>query len=191
VSAPDQVQEESQSPAEVTEQPAAPAEVPAAPAEVPAAPAELPAAATEAIRAAVHAEFDEVLPYVVEAMRRNNAFDEINDRLRAAERRIEARQERPVIVGMHRVLDRIRHLDFDQTIKQALADDVAKVLTEAGYEETGCIGEHYDPDRHDAIDGRAMDGKASVTKVHTHGLASFGDVVVRAKVEISPGPAVL
>lgn len=184
MSAPDQVEEESQSPAGVTEQPAAPAEVPAAP-------AELPAAATEAIRAAVHAEFDEVLPYVVEAMRRNNAFDEISDRLRAAERRIEARQERPVIVGMHRVLDRIRHLDFDQTIKQALADDVAKVLTEAGYEETGCIGEHYDPDRHDAIDGRAMDGKASVTKVHTHGLASFGDVVVRAKVEISPGPAVL
>jgi molecular chaperone GrpE (heat shock protein) len=149
----------------------------------------LPAGATEAIRSAVHSEFDEVLPYVVEALRRNNAFDEINDRLRAAERRIEARQERPVIVSMHQVLDRIRHFDFDQTIKQALADDVARVLTEAGYEETGRTGEDYDPARHDAIDGRAVDGKALVTKVHTHGLTSFGDVVVRAKVEISPGPA--
>jgi molecular chaperone GrpE (heat shock protein) len=148
----------------------------------------LPAGAAEAIRSAVHAEFDEVLPYVVEALRRNNAFDEINDRLRAAERRIETRQERPMIIGLHRVLDRIRHLDFDQEIKQALADDLARVLTEAGYEETGQVGEDYNPGRHDAIDGYATDGKASVTKVHTYGLTSFGDVIVRAKVEISPGP---
>lgn len=151
----------------------------------------LPAGATEAIRTAVHAEFDEVLPYVVDALRRNNAFDEINERLRAAERRIEARQERPVIAGVHRVLDRIRHLDFDREIKQALADDIARVLTEAGYQETGCVGEDFDPACHDAIDGRAVDGKAVVTAVHTHGLISFGDVVVRAKVEISPGPSAL
>jgi molecular chaperone GrpE (heat shock protein) len=150
---------------------------------------ELPAGAAEAIRTAVHAEFDEVLPYVVEALRRDNAFDEINERLRAAERRIEARQERPVVLGVHRVLDRIRHFEFDQAIKQALTDDIARVLAEAGYQETGCVGEAYDPATHDAIDGRAVDGKAVVTTVHTRGLASFGDVVVRAKVEISPGPS--
>jgi hypothetical protein len=147
----------------------------------------LPSGATEAIRAAVHAEFDDVLPHVVEALRRNNAFDEINERLRLAERRIEARQERPVIVGVHRMLDRIRHLDFDEAIKQALEDDIVRVLTDAGYEETGQAGEAYDPSRHDAIGGRAVDGMAMVTKVHTHGLVAFGDVVVRAKVEISPG----
>jgi hypothetical protein len=147
----------------------------------------LPAGATEAIRTAVHAEFDAVLPYVVEALRRNNAFDEINDRLRAAERRIEARQERPVIVGVHRVLDRVRHLEFDETVKQALEDDIARLLADAGFVETGEVGEEYDPVCHDAIDGRAMDGKAVVSKVHGYGLTSFGDVVVRAKVEISPG----
>jgi molecular chaperone GrpE (heat shock protein) len=151
----------------------------------------LPAGAADAIRTAVHAEFDEVLPYVVEALRRNNAFDEINDRLRAAERRIEARQERPVVIGVHRVLDRIRHLEFDLAIKQALADDIARVLAEAGYQETGHVGEDYDPARHEAIDGRAVDGKAAIITVHTHGLTSFGDVVVRAKVEISPGPSAL
>jgi molecular chaperone GrpE (heat shock protein) len=151
----------------------------------------LPAAAADAIRAAVHAEFDEVLPYVLEALRRNNAFDEINDRLRRAEGRIQARQERPVIIGVHRVLDRIRHLEFDLAVKQALADDIARVLTDAGYQETGQVGEDYDPIRHDAIDGRAVDGKAVVTMVHTHGLTSFGDVVARAKVEISPGPSAL
>ncbi|MCW2936533.1 MAG: hypothetical protein JWM19_7495 [Actinomycetia bacterium] len=148
---------------------------------------ELPTGTTEAIRSAVHAEFDEVLPYVVEALRRNNAFDEINDRLRAAERRIEGRQERPVIIGVHRVLERIRHLEFDQVIKQALEDDIARVLTEAGYEETGKVGEAYDPARHDAIGGRAADGEAMVTMVHAHGLASFGDVVIRAQVKTSPG----
>jgi hypothetical protein len=147
----------------------------------------LPAAAGDAIRAAVHAEFDEVLPYVVEALRRNNAFDEISDRLRTAERRIQARQERPVIVGVHHVLDRIRHLDFDQGVKQALEDDLTAVLTEAGYEETGQAGEDYDPIRHEAIEGRALDGRAVIAKVHAHGLASCGDVVIRAKVEITPG----
>jgi hypothetical protein len=151
----------------------------------------LPAGAAEAIRSAVHAEFDEVLPYVVEALRRDNAFGEINERLRAAERRIEARQERPVIIGVHHVLDRIRHLEFDQVIKQALTDDITRLLTEAGYQETGCVGEDYDPARHDAIEGRAVDGTAVVTSVHTHGLASFGDMVVRARVEISPGPSAL
>jgi hypothetical protein len=146
----------------------------------------LPPAASEAIRAAVHAELDGVLPYVVDALRRNNAFDEISDRLRVAERRIEARQERPVIVGVHRLLDRIRHLDFDQAIKQALEDDIAAVLTAAGYAETGRVGEDYDPARHDAIDGRALQGSAVVTKVHARGLDSFADVVIRAKVEIAP-----
>jgi molecular chaperone GrpE (heat shock protein) len=147
---------------------------------------ELPAGTGDAIRVAVHAEFDEVLPYLVEALRRNNAFDEINDRLRKAERRIESRQERPVILGLHRVLDRLRHLDLDHGIKQALEDDLTRVLEEAGYQETGQVGEDFDPARHDAIDGRAVDGKASVTKVHSRGLSSFSDVVVLAKVEIAP-----
>jgi hypothetical protein len=159
--------------------------------EVEAAEPGLPAAATEAIQAAVRAEFDEVLPHLVEALRRNNAFEEISDRLRAAERRIEARQERPVIVAVHRVLDRVRHLDFDQEIKRAIADDIARVLADAGYQETGRVGEDYDATRHDAIEGRAVDGKAVVSTVYTHGLTSFGDVVVRAKVEISPGPSAL
>jgi molecular chaperone GrpE (heat shock protein) len=146
----------------------------------------LPVGAAEEIRAAVHAEFDAVLPYVVEALRQNNAFDEISDRLRTAEGRIRSRQERPVIIGLHGVLDRIRHLDFDQEVKQALDHDLMRVLGDAGFQETGEAGEGYDPARHHAIEGRAEGGQAVVTKVHSHGLASFGEVVVLAKVEISP-----
>jgi hypothetical protein len=147
----------------------------------------LPPGAAQAIRAAVHAEIDPVLPHLLTALRRDKAFDEISDRLRDAERRIESRQERPVIVGLHRVLVRLRHLDFDYTVKQALDEDLTRVLSEAGYQETGQVGEDYDPARHDAIEGRAADGKAVVTRVHSHGLVSFGDVVIRAKVEIAPG----
>lgn len=154
--------------------------------DVPATESGLPTDTAESIRTAVHAEFDEVLPYLVEALRRNNAFDEISERLRAAERRIESRQERPVILSLYRVLDRLRHLDFDPAVKQALDEDLGRVLTEAGYQETGQVGEDYDPARHEAIQGRAEDGKALVSKVHSHGLVSFSDVVVRAKVEISP-----
>ena len=146
----------------------------------------LPEATAEAIRAAVHAELDEVVPYIVEALHRNKAFDEINDRLRAAERRIAARQERPLIIGLHRVLDRLRHLEFDQAVRHALEDDIAGLLIEAGYQETGQVGEAYDPSRHDAIDGRAIDGRAVVSIVYGRGLTAFGDVVIRAKVEISP-----
>lgn len=147
----------------------------------------LPAGAADAIRAAVHAELDEVLPFLVDALRKNKAFDELSERLRTAERRIESRQERPVIIGVHRLLDRIRHLDFDEAVKQAIADDVAQVLDGAGYEETGQVGEAYDPARHDAIAGRAQDGEALITKVHSPGLISYNDVIIRAKVEISPG----
>jgi len=157
------------------------------PAEPPAEEPGLPPGAVESVRAAVRAEFDEVLPYLVDALRRDKAFDDISERLRTAERRIESRQERPVIVGLHRVLDRLRHLDFDQVIKQALDADLTRLLSEAGYQETGRVGEDYDPVRHEAIGGRAADGKAVVTRVHSHGLASFGDVVALAKVEIAPG----
>jgi hypothetical protein len=146
----------------------------------------LSARAIEAISEAVRAEFDKVLPDVLGALRRNNAFDEISDRLRTAERRIEARRERPVIIGLHRVLDRIRHLDLDKEIEHALEADIIHTLAEAGYQETGAAGEEYDPVRHVAIGGHAVNGSAVVTTVHARGLTSFGDVVVQAKVEISP-----
>jgi hypothetical protein len=141
----------------------------------------------KAVREAVRAEFDEVVPYVVRALNRNDAFAAFEDRLKAAEKRIEARRERPVVVGVHRVLDRVRHLDFEPAVKRALEDDLVDLLTEAGYAETGDVGEAYDPARHDALDGRAVDGNAVVATVLTRGLTSFGEVVFRAKVEISPG----
>jgi hypothetical protein len=145
-----------------------------------------PADVAEAVKQAVHDEFDQVLHYVIEALRRNNAFDELSDRLRTAERRLEARRERPLVVAVYRLLDHLRHLDFDPAVKEALETEIVEMLSAAGFEETGRVGDAYNPAFHEAIDGRANGGQATVSRVDTRGLASYGDVVFRAKVQISP-----
>jgi hypothetical protein len=146
----------------------------------------LPAAVGEAVRAAVHGEFDAVLGDVIEALRRHDAVDVLNDRLRAAERRLEARRERPVIAAVYQLLDQLRHFEFDEAVKGALEDSIVKLLSDAGFEETGKVGEPYDQARHKPLGGRAINGKGTVARVHTRGLSSFGDVVFRATVEVSP-----
>jgi hypothetical protein len=153
-----------------------------------AAPGEEPARAAiaEAVREAVHDEFDQVLHHVVEALRRNNAFDELSDRLRTAELRLETRRERPLVAAVYRLLDHLRHLVFDRSVKDVLDAEIVKMLTEAGFEETGRTGEAYDPALHEAIGGRSEGGRATVVRVDTRGLSSFGDVVFRAKVQIAP-----
>jgi uncharacterized protein with beta-barrel porin domain len=148
----------------------------------------LPPGVAEEIRAAVYAEFTPVLDYVAEALARNKAFEEMSDRLRAAERRLEARRERPLVAAAHRLLDRLRHLEFDPVVKRELEADIVKMLRDAGFEETGQVGEAYDPVWHEAIEGRAVDSRARVSKVHTRGLKCLGDVVFRARVQILPEP---
>jgi hypothetical protein len=138
------------------------------------------------VRAAVHAELDQILPYVVDAIKKNNAFDEMKDRLGRAERVVAARRERPLAVAVHRLLIRLRHLDFDQAVKASLDTELVKILTEAGFEEIGRVGEDYDPARHDALGGRVIDGNGTVTEVDARGLGSFGDIVVRAQVQVAP-----
>jgi hypothetical protein len=138
------------------------------------------------VRAAVRDELDGILPHVVAAIKRDRAFDELSDRLSNAERLLAARRERPLAVAVHRLLNRLRHLDFDQAVKTSLADELVKILADAGFEETGRVGEDYDPSRHEALSGRATDGMATVTEVDARGLSSFGDVVVRAQVKVAP-----
>lgn len=151
-----------------------------------AAPDGLALEVAEVVRAAVHAEFDPILPHLVHALDRNKAFDDLNDRLRTAERRIAARQERPLVAAVHRLLDRVRHFDFDEAVKSAIEADLVQILGDAGYRETGQVGEAYDPARHEAIEGQAIDGTAWVATVYTRGLSCFDDVIFRAKVQVAP-----
>jgi hypothetical protein len=138
------------------------------------------------IRAAVRDELDTVLPHVLAALKRDRAFDDLSERLTQAERRLEARRERPLAVSVHRLLNRLRHLDFDQEIKASLEAGLVKILTDAGFEEMGQAGDPYDPDRHDALGGQVIHGAGTVTDVDATGLSSFGDVVVRAQVQVAP-----
>lgn len=140
----------------------------------------------EVVCAAVRDELDGILPHVLAAIKRDRAFDELSSRLSRAERRLEARRERPLAVGVHRLLNRLRHLDFDPAVKDSLEAELVKLLDDAGFDEVGRVGEEYDPARHDALGGRVIDGKGSVTEIHARGLSSFGDVVVRAQVRVSP-----
>lgn len=150
--------------------------------------AALPPEVAEEIRAAVHAEFTPVLHYVADALARNNAFDELSDRLRTAERRLEARRERPLVGSLHHFLGRLRHLGFDPLVKRELEADILRMLYDAGFEEIGQVGEAYDPAWHEAIDGRAVGRRATVTEVYTRGLSCHGEVVFRAKVQVLPEP---
>src|ERR1022692_2393563 len=148
--------------------------------------ADVTAGVAELVRAAVRDELDGILPHVLGAIKRDRAFDELSDRLSKAERQLQARRERPLAVAVHRLLNRLRHLDFDNTVQESLAAELIKILNEAGFNETGRAGEEYDPACHDALGGRVVDGKGTITEVHASGLSSFGDIIVRAQVRVAP-----
>jgi hypothetical protein len=146
-----------------------------------------PAELTRLIRAAVHDELNWLPDHVLNQVRRDRAFDALNDRLRSAERRLETRRERPLIVAVHRMLNRLRRLDFDQAVKDSLEAELVKILASAGMTETGQVGEEYDADRHEALEGTtADDGTATVAEVLAPGLGAFDEVVIRSLVRIAP-----
>jgi len=145
-----------------------------------------PADIGEVVRKAVRAEFDEVVPHVVAALKRDRAFDDLQERLRAAERRLDSRRERPVVTALLSLLHRLRHLDFEPDVRSSLDAEIVKILNDAGFEEIGAVGEAFDPARHEPIDGRTSDSNGIVARVYATGLSSFGDIVVRAQVGVTP-----
>jgi molecular chaperone GrpE (heat shock protein) len=144
-----------------------------------------PAPIIDEIRQALHAELDPVIPHLVDALRRDRAVNALEDRLRTAERRLEARRERPIVVALLRALHRLRRLEFDPAVKAALDQELVGVLTMAGYEEIGAVGEPFDPIRHKALDGATSNGQGSVVELYATGLACAGDVAVQAQVRVA------
>lgn len=139
---------------------------------------------TEAIRQ----ELDQVLPHVVTALKRHDGVAELRRRLDLAEKRLADREQRPLVNGLRRVLAIVRRLDFDPAAKEAIASELERVLVGAGYEEFGEVGESFDPQRHEAVDGTADEsGRAVVVELLEPGLETLGEVVARAKVGIGTG----
>jgi len=133
----------------------------------------------------VREELDQVLPHVVTALKRHDGVAELRRRLDLAEKRLADREQRPLVVGLRRVLAIVRRLDFDPDAKEAVSSELERVLVGAGYEEFGEAGETFDPQRHEAVAGEAGDGSAVVIELFEPGLETLGEVVARAKVEVA------
>jgi hypothetical protein len=136
---------------------------------------------------AIRHELDQVLPHVVTALKRHDGVAELRRRLDVAEKRLADREQRPLITGVRRVLGIVRRLDFEPEAKEAISSELERVLVGAGYEEFGEVGEAFDPQRHEVVDGSADDGQAVVTELHEPGLETLGEVVARAKVTVGSG----
>jgi molecular chaperone GrpE (heat shock protein) len=139
------------------------------------------------VRSAIRAEFDEVVPHLVAALKRNDAFEDVARRLDRAERRLAERQQRPLVSGLRRAIANIRRYEFDEEVKAAVLGDLEGLLVGAGYTEFGEAGEPFDGERHEAISGSAPDGGAVVLEVFEPGLETLGETVVPAKVRVGPG----
>jgi hypothetical protein len=145
-----------------------------------------PVALAPLVRSAVRDEFDQVLPHLLAALKRDRAFDDMAKRLRDAEARLDARRERPIAVALLALLHRVRHLQLDPVIQDSLDSELVTILRAAGFEQIGVAGERFDPDRHDALEGRTAGGAGTVDTVFATGLISYGDVVARAQVRVVP-----
>jgi hypothetical protein len=150
------------------------------------APVDAPVDATSVVREAVRAEFDQVVPHLVAALKRDRAFDDLTRRLADTERRLDARRDRPLAVAVHRLLQRVRRLSMEPETRSALDAEIVATLGRAGFGEFGAVGDTFDPDLHDPIAGRTDGGKGTVAEVLASGLASYRDVVIRAQVRVRP-----
>ena len=112
------------------------------------------------------------------------SYNDTQERLKRAERVIASRQERPAIVGMHRLLSALRRLDGSADVPEFAEEGLATLLNELGYQEFGSPGDPYDPVRHEPVSGQTERGRGQIARVHRRGLACHGDVIVRAVVDV-------
>lgn len=96
----------------------------------------------EADVASIKQDVEQILPALVEALKRNRYFDEMERQLRRAERVAEAWREWPLVVGVHDVIIALRASDTDPQIVEQLLDVLYR---SAGVEEFGFVGEQVDP----------------------------------------------
>lgn len=109
-------------------------------------------------------------------------------RMRMLETRLRTRQERPLITRVASLLADVRRLEAAEDIKVHVEEALAEALASVGYQEMGSAGDQFDPQWHEPVSGSV--GKAGVvTHVHRRGLACYGDVIIKALVEVRPAAA--
>jgi molecular chaperone GrpE (heat shock protein) len=106
-------------------------------------------------------------------------------RMRVLETRLRNRQERPLIIALANLLSDVRRIESAEDVKIHVEETILDVLTNVGYQEVGAEGDQFDPGFHEPLSGSA--GRASVvTRVHRRGLACYGDVIIKAQVDVEP-----
>lgn len=112
-------------------------------------------------------------------------FDRTLHRTRVLETRLRNRQERPLLVRMATLLADVRRLESAEDIKAHVEEALIDALTSAGYQEIGQEGDPFDPVAHEPVSGST--GKAGVVRqVFSRGLECYGDVLIKAKVDVGP-----
>jgi hypothetical protein len=115
-------------------------------------------------------------------------YRDTEGRMRVLETRLRNRQERPLIVRMANLLADVRRLGSAEDVRVHVEEAMIEALTSVGYQEMGSAGDQFDPDLHEPVSGSV--GRAGiVTHVHRRGLACYGDVIIKAKVDVEPAPA--
>jgi molecular chaperone GrpE (heat shock protein) len=131
----------------------------------------------------LRADFERLAAAVTPLLSRQ--YKETEARVRALELRIRARQERPLVLRVAQLLNECRRLDAAEDISAHAQEALLDALTSFGYQEFGSIGDHYDPDWHEPLEG-SVGTTSVVSKVFSRGLACYGDVLMKAKVTVAP-----
>lgn len=114
-------------------------------------------------------------------------YRDTENRMRILETRIRNRQERPLILHMANLLADVRRLESADDLKAHVEDSVVEALTGLGYQEMGARGDQFDPEWHEPVSG-SVGRTGVVSHVYRRGLACYGDVLIKAKVDVEPVP---
>jgi hypothetical protein len=110
-------------------------------------------------------------------------YRDTDTRMRVLETRLRNRQERPLIIRLANLLSDVRRISSGEDVKIHAEETLLDILTSAGYQEFGSAGDQFDPGFHEPMSGSA--GRESVvTRVYRRGLACYGDVIIKARVDI-------
>jgi molecular chaperone GrpE (heat shock protein) len=113
----------------------------------------------------------------------SRTYAETQARMRVLEQRILSRQERPTVQRLAQLLVSTQRLSEGADVRAHVEESILDILHGLGYEQFGVVGEPYDEQRHDVLTADA--GRdPHVVVVHARGLESFGDVIIRARVDI-------
>ncbi len=112
-------------------------------------------------------------------------FDDSKERMRVLEWRLRNRQERPLLMRIAVLLGDVRRIEASADIKAHVEEALMDALNSVGYQEIGRDGEQFDPLVHEPVAG-AIGKTGIVRQVFSRGLACYGDVLIKAKIDVEP-----